>query len=254
MNGDVIRMHARAIATIGSGPMRRILELSVQTFRTYAERHRYDLVVGSGDSNGRPAAWAKILLMRRLLDAYREVLWLDADTMVLDDTSDLADALEPSDYQGLVRHVHADGAAYPNTGVWLVRGARGRELLDHLWTLEQFVRHEWWENAAFMHAMGYDVDTGRIVRTTDWANGTRWLDRTWNGHTGLVGLAPVRIRHYAGVENATRLTNMRLDLEEIAAQRAERETGIPSVRPVRGPWVQKWVTREERERCSEAAP
>jgi len=177
--------------------------------------------------------------MRRLLDAYDEVLWLDADAMIIDGTRDLADELLPSDYQGLVKHGQHDGTALPNTGVWLLRGSRGRDLLDAMWSCEEYVDHQWWENAAFMYLMGYDVDAGRIVRDSAWTAGTRWLDTTWNGHTGFVGLAPVRIRHYAGVDNETRLTNMRLDLSDIESGPAH---------PPREPWVQKWVTREERMR------
>jgi hypothetical protein len=236
----------KALATIGSGPMRPVLELGLETFRPYAERHGYDLVIGQGGSDGRPRAWGKVLLVRRLLDAYDEVLWLDADTMILEGERDIADELAPDDYQGLVRHENKRGARYPNTGVWLVRGSRGRALLDAIWSREEFIGHEWWENAAFMDLMGYDLDEGRIVRESAWSAGTCWLDAAWNGHTGFVGLAPVRIRHYAGVRNETRLVNMRLDLNEIRAAERARQ-GVPMFAPpVREPWVQAWVTREER--------
>ena len=234
--------------------MRRILDVCLQTFRPYAEQHTYDLVVGEGDSAGRPPAWAKVLLVRRLLNAYDEVLWLDADTMILDGTMDIAEQLSPSDYQGLVRHEQPDGSDYPNTGVWLLRGSRGRDLLDAMWACEEYIGHQWWDNAAFMHLMGYELDSGRVVRESPWTNGTRWLDATWNGHTGFVGLAPVRIRHYAGVDNETRLRNMHLDLREIQAAKRERQgLGEPVARPEREPWVQKWTTREERERSQAPA-
>jgi hypothetical protein len=238
---------SRALATIGTGPLRPMLQLCVQTFYPYAERHGYDLVVGEGDSRGRPPAWGKVLLLRRLLDAYDEVLWLDADTMILDDEQDLAAELLPSDYQGLVAHEDALGARFPNTGVWLLRGARARALLDVIWSREEFVHHEWWDNAAFMHVLGFDLDAGRVVRESEWTAGTCWLDGSWNGHTGFVGLAPVRIRHYAGVAHAARLRNMRLDLADLRdIDRARR--GLPvAPRPPREPWVQEWITREERE-------
>jgi hypothetical protein len=224
-----------------------MLKLCIPTFARYAERHGYDLVVGNGDSGGRPPAWGKVLVLRRLLDAYDEALWLDADTMILDGERDLAADLHPSEYQGLVRHEIGPGAHYPNTGVWLLRGARGRALLDAIWSREEFIAHQWWENAAFMDLLGYDLESGRIVRESEWLHGTHWLDATWNGHTGYVGLAPVRIRHYAGVEHATRLRNMRLDLDEIRAAERTRANLPVAPRPPREPWVQRWITREERE-------
>ena len=72
-------MSRRALVSIGSGPMGPVLELAVQTFERYADRHGYDLVIGDGDSFGRPPSWAKIPLLRRLLDEYDEVLWIDSD-------------------------------------------------------------------------------------------------------------------------------------------------------------------------------
>ena len=94
--------------------MRPVLELGLQTFRPYAERHGYDLVVRHGHSDGRPRAWSKVLLVRRLLDAYDEVLWLFADTMILDGQRDIGDELAPE----ITRVSPGTRAARcPNTGV-----------------------------------------------------------------------------------------------------------------------------------------
>ena len=84
-------MTRRAVAAIGSGPMVPMSALSLQTSRPYAARHGYDLVVGAGDSLGRPPASAKVLLARRLFDVYDEVVWLGADTIILDGSQDLAE-------------------------------------------------------------------------------------------------------------------------------------------------------------------
>jgi len=76
----------KALATIGSGPMERVLDEALPTFAEFAERHSYDIVAFRNDEHaqGRPSSWGKVRLLRGLLERYDIVLWLDADTIVLD--------------------------------------------------------------------------------------------------------------------------------------------------------------------------
>lgn len=93
----------KALATIGTGPMEPVLELAAQTFRRYADLHGYDLVIGEGESRGRPPSWGKVLLIRDLLDRYDEVLWIDSDAIILDASADISDVVPGSAYIAMAR-------------------------------------------------------------------------------------------------------------------------------------------------------
>jgi|GEM_PF-890968 len=188
---------SKVLATIGSGSLAPVLALVLPTFEAYARRHGYRLVVGDGDSDGRPPAWGKVTLMRRLLDDVDEVLWIDADAVILDDSVDLTSEVAPDAYQALVRHVTNDGEV-PNTGVWFLRGRRGRELLDAVWRREEYSHHKWWENAAAIDLLGYSLDYPvQALHETPWLTGTQWLSPKWNAIPPWIPL-PCHIRHYAG--------------------------------------------------------
>jgi hypothetical protein len=188
---------AKALATIGSGPLAPVLALVLPTFEVYARRHGFQMAVGDGACDGRPPAWGKVPLLRRLLDDVDEVLWIDADAVILDDSVDLTSEVTPDAYQALVRHVTNDGEV-PNTGVWFLRGQRGRDLLDAVWRREEYSHHEWWENAATMDLLGYSLDRPvQALHETVWLTGTQWLSPKWNAIPPWVPL-PCHIRHYAG--------------------------------------------------------
>jgi hypothetical protein len=90
-------------------------------------------------------------------------------------------------------------------------------LLDALWAQTRFINHPWWENAAFIDLIGFDVtdDTSRPVRkvrTTEWEDGIFWLDEEWNSLYRLSQLSSPRIRHYSSVPNWKRARLIRQDL------------------------------------------
>jgi hypothetical protein len=167
--------------------------------------------------------------MRRLLDDVDEVLWIDADAVILDDSVDLTSEVAPDAYQALVRHVTHDGDV-PNTGVWFLRGQRGRELLDAVWRREEYSQHEWWENAAAMDLLGYSLDRPvQALHETPWLTGTQWLSSKWNAIPPWVPL-PCHIRHYAGWKWAgltpdDLMARIREDLAKVAALQRRRPDG-----------------------------
>ena len=83
--------------------MQPVLNQSLHTFRRFGERHGYDVVVGGEEAIAdRAPAWSKIVLLRRLLESYDYVLWIDADAIILDDSVDPADLFGVEHYQALV--------------------------------------------------------------------------------------------------------------------------------------------------------
>ena len=190
----------KILATIGVGPLAEVLAYVRPSLEAYARRHGYELVIGDGnEAEGRPLPWAKIGLMRHLLQEAHDVLWVDADALILDETVDIADELAPEAFQALVRHATQQGEI-PNTGVWYLRGQRARLFLDEVWQLDQYRDHPWWEQAAVQHLLGYSatIEADQPVRASTWMEGTQWLDPSWNAVTPEIPLAGARIRHYAG--------------------------------------------------------
>jgi glycosyl transferase family (putative galactosyltransferase) len=211
----------RALATIGVGPMEPVLCQALRTFVPYAQRHGYEIRIGSGESDGRPAAWSKVLLLQRLLAEYDEVLWLDADLVILDQSEDLAASVPPASYQALVETRYED-QAWVNSGVWYLRSdERTARFLQAVWDSTEHIDHPWWENAPILELLGYDLDPRVPRRPTPWSEGTTILPEEWNRQMDTFDLrAKARIRHYAATSNTRREQWIRTD--------ADRVTGNPT--------------------------
>lgn len=215
-------MARKALATIGCGPMERVLEQALPTFVEFADRHGYDLVSRSTgeDSLGRPPSWGKVRLIRRLLDVYDVVLWVDADAIILDSSGDPADLLGPGDYQALVL-LHQLGQQFPTCGVWLLRStAKAKKFLDAIWEKDEFLHDRYWEQAAALDLLGYSIRPANLIEPTEWMDGTLFLDEEWNCMPLITrSLSPCRIRHYAGETNAVRRRQMKTDRHGLAVRK-----------------------------------
>jgi hypothetical protein len=206
----------KALVTFGTGSHGELLDVSLPTFRAFAERHGYDVLVAVPAADDRPPAWGKIRVLQRVLGEYDVVLWIDADAIVLDASVD-PDQITPADaFQALVRtRSHPEhGTDSPCTGVWLLRaGERTSAFLASVWDQEQYIDHHMWEQAAVMHLLGWTTELP-VWRphTTEWEVGTHWLDERWDMLPDLpIGYSRGFIRHYAGMPHSRRLRLMRTD-------------------------------------------
>ncbi len=204
----------RAIVSMGTGPQVALLRLARTTFAPYARRHGYALHLHTRVLDpGRPAPWSKVVALRRLLERYDELVWLDADTMVVDRSRDLAAELPADRMMGLVEHRLRDGSVMPNTGVWVLRaGDETAAFLDEVWAQEDLVGHRWWENAAVCRLLGYELEPLRAGPSTAWRERTAFLDPRWNVTHDAPAPRPHRIRHYPGYKVPTRAAFMLRDL------------------------------------------
>ena len=192
--------------------MQPVLDQSLHTFRQFAERHGYDVVVGGDEAIAdRAPAWSKIVLLRRLLESYDYVLWIDADAIILDDSVDPVDLFGERDYQALVRYRwnQEEGAC---TGVWILRNLqKAAAFLDAVWDGgDGYLQLHPWEQAAAMRLLGYSVDPDRFVAPTEWSDGTLWLPSEWDtipAFTAGRRLERCRVRHYARVEPCSPATD-----------------------------------------------
>jgi hypothetical protein len=202
--------------------MRPVLDESLHTFRRFGERHGYDVVVGGEEAiEDRAPAWSKVVLLRRLLEKYDYVLWIDADAIILDDSVDPASLFAEEHYQALVRYRWNEEEC-ACTGVWILRSVeKAVAFLDAVWNSgDGYLRLHPWEQAAAMRLLGYRVDPDRFVAATEWTNGTLWLPNEWDtipAFTLKRRLVQCKIRHYARESNRVRRQQMRTDRHAIDA-------------------------------------
>ena len=171
---------SRVICSLATGDYRSLLSRSALSFERYAERWGWDLVLSTEDlADGRPAPWAKIPLLRSLLDEYEWVLWLDADVVIVDLDADIGEEIQDDKDLYLVEHGLTQFTA--NSGVVLLRScAWCRAFLDEVWALGQYAEHQWWENAAVLDLLGYGLEPSRLVEPTSWLRRTKLIDPRWN--------------------------------------------------------------------------
>jgi hypothetical protein len=237
----------KALATFGSRHAADLLALSLPTFMQYAQRHGYELVVGTADSHGRPAAWGKIPFLRRLLESYEFVLWIDADAIILDTTTDIETVIPADAFQALVVTTLEPGrGSCPCTGVWALRaGPRAQKFLATAWEQVDLIEHDYWEQTAVMRLIGW----GEIVptvkeRATEWDDGTFMLNEEWDLIPQYAGrYAPSKIRHYTGWPSYHRRAfDMATDAAGLRGNHLRHWLGLlerrcrPAYLPVRG-WL-----------------
>ena len=172
----------RAIVTFGVGPHAEMLNVARPGFQRFADRHGYELKVAEPKPYGDlPPSWWKVPLLRAALEVYDEVLWLDADIVIVDDRDDIE--LRRGAWQAMVEHRTGDGCV-PNLGVWYVR-RRMRTVLDQVWKMRgTYADHPWWEQAAMLDLLGYQHNPRPcgLGDSTALYRNTQLLDAGWNVH------------------------------------------------------------------------
>ncbi len=154
----------------------QLLSLAEHLHNQYCERHKIDYLCIHGDAEGwtseRQAFWQKVFLLRQGLElGYEYVIWLDADTLIVDHEADLRAGC-PEDGIGCTWHT-ADkvpggwpdpcydhfcaGAVYIGNGEW------SRHFVQRWWETDD-QGHPWFDQ----HALNL------------YAEGIRAIDSQWN--------------------------------------------------------------------------
>lgn len=206
----------RAIVTYAADAHEELLDVALPTYKAFAHRHGYEMIVGERPEGfDFPPAWCKVPLLLRALEQYEQVVWFDADLVVVDPSEDFPALPEGVHVHSLVRHFEADSEV-PNSGVWRV--TRGCNiLLAKIMELEVFRSHGWWEQAALMTLMGYCVPPEggkfmetkcRCVQKTLWYRTCQFMRLAWNSHPNYRAEHP-RIVHCSYPNMQERLEVMR---------------------------------------------
>ncbi|MDA8268762.1 MAG: class I SAM-dependent methyltransferase [Actinomycetota bacterium] len=206
----------------GVGPHAELLKLALPTFERFAELHGYDVDFGFRPlQHDRPPAWNKVVAIGNLLEEYDTVVWIDSDAVVVDPRRDILSVAGPERSMWMAMH-HYGGEEQPNTGVLVVhRREEARELLAAVWQVTHLIEHPWWEQAAILHLLGYDVSTighAKLVSPTRWFDTVGWLGNEWNSISQDPHPNPL-INHYAGVSHANRVLSMSRDVRNATGPR-----------------------------------
>ena len=155
-----MRRHRTAVCTIATGPHEQLYEISGPSFERYAEHNGYDLIVAHHDLGGdRHAAWGKLALLREMLDCYDRVVWVDADAVIVDPSGNIFEGADRLRQCWLVVHRYG-GLEIPNMGVVAMISTRWtKRFVERLWMQEQHIEHKWWDNAATIELLGYDLES-----------------------------------------------------------------------------------------------
>jgi hypothetical protein len=203
---------SKALVTFAVDGYERLAELTRPGMVCYAARHGYDVYHGQPALPAdRPPSWAKLRLLQDALDSYDQVLWLDADVTVCDDTDDLADRVPAGAWQAMVRHHTPDGEV-PNCGVWLVRPEMWT-LLEQAWQLTEWLNDGWYEQAAIVQLLGYERAPCRLRQPTALYLHTCWLGLEWNSHEQADPHPAPRFAHATCGDLAWREDTIRRNLE-----------------------------------------
>jgi hypothetical protein len=169
---------SKALLSYAVGGHQKLLDIALPTFQEFADRHGYDLLIPEPMGSARPPSWHKIPALIAALRDYDEVLFLDADTVIVDSTDDLDVPAEA--WQALVRHATGDGDV-PNCGVWFVRRPM-LPVLEQQWSMTQYLKHGWWEQAAMHELLGFGNRPVTLIAPTRLCTRTHFLDPGWNVH------------------------------------------------------------------------
>jgi hypothetical protein len=186
------------------------------------------MLVGSGpppeSMQDWPPAWRKVPMLIDALGYYDEVVWFDADLVVVDPSEDFPPMVaDPArgvfmshDYtHALVRHFENDSEV-PNSGVWRLRPP-AIPLLSNILELKVFQTHGWFEQAALMTLMGYTVPPEgseyhktrcKQVQMTKWGRECLFMRLKWNSHPNFRHDKP-KIIHCSYKDMQTRIDTMR---------------------------------------------
>lgn len=179
---------------------RPIADLTVPRMQAYAEKHGHEFDVFEFDDEvARPVSWKKLYAIAQAFETAEQVLWLDADVLVVDDSEDICAAVPCGKRHAMVRHATTEGDV-PNAGVWVLDRAMLGPIVACAMD-DRFVNHKWWEQAALLSRLGFGITDGqcRHTITTPLYQQTHWLDESWNVWRGSPATVRPRFVHACGV-------------------------------------------------------
>ncbi|MGE7903199.1 hypothetical protein ACQKNS_02160 [Peribacillus sp. NPDC094092] len=202
------------------GPLQeKLFELMEPTVKLYTKLHKMDYylkVFPTPLDSTRPAPWGKIIIIKKLLNFYKTVIWIDSDALIYNPTIDIRGDINTNYPMQLVTHNNIN-PIFPNTGVWVVqKDSRSNDLLDAIWQQTHTINSAWWEQHALIELIGYRnpfLGEPKYEGTTKYSDWVGTLDLKWNSRHGDSSENPV-IFHFPGFPYEQRLELMQKYFDE----------------------------------------
>ena len=166
----------------------------------------YPIRLGYDGQDERPAGWMKIPHLRRLLDEYAALWWLDADVLLCRPilVHDLeawfytrdADLVISRDYaKSQARNIQHEefGADVQVGSIFFRRTEWTLRLLDNWWGQTDLLHHPYAEQAALCRLLAKDSSRAAIDEAAEY---NRWL-REWKEGDATCHFAGIRDRFFA---------------------------------------------------------
>lgn len=243
------------IVSLATGRHRELLAESAPTLIGYGARHRWDVVLSSESPQGeRPPSWAKVVMVRRLMQQYPFVFWVDADAIIVDLDRDLLAEIDPEGTGAgadiwFARHAQERNPDHTaiNAGVFLTRSSAFADaLLSAAWHAEQFVEHNWWEQAALLDILGYSLHPPFDQHTvTVWNERVGEMDLSWNSVPGYCESPTPALHHHARSDHddfGLRVRSMADDRRRATARFPQDMASVPGTE--RGTGLRRMFRRD----------
>lgn len=200
-----------AICSAASGDHLRLLDISEPTLQRYADIHELDLrLTRYSAPQERPTSWYKLRLLLDLFDeGYEAAMWIDADALIIRYDWNIFQQHARSSLW-MVLHNDPDSNPRPNCGVLVAwNELRVRRFLEKAWEQTQYLTHPWWEQAAMLDLLGWELGNGwaKPGLPTEWSDLVGWLGTEWNSMPQDPHPYPI-IKHWPGTPFMTRLEEM----------------------------------------------
>ena len=194
-------MKKRVIATAAIGHHRELFDIVRSKLEMYAELHGYEISNCQDTLDPmRPHAWTKIIHIINLMKDYEEILWIDADAIILDGAVDVSSIVEEDTDLAWVWHSY-ENQSHPNSGVMYIKVNKATCMLFLLANEQRDLSdHPWWDQAALMRLLGIESDIwpiGSIKNTELIPVKEQKLPIEWNSIRQDPAKNP-KIRHLAG--------------------------------------------------------
>lgn len=149
----------------------------------YCMKRGYDLICDeSVYDSSRPAAWSKINLLLKTLNDYHFVLWIDADTYIMNKERKVEDYIVNNDMLSNREMMISKDEFMLNTGVWLIRNTDfSRKFLSEIYKQNEFIEHGNWEQTACIQLYEQNFENAKEKITTPFHKdiNSYWYNFVW---------------------------------------------------------------------------